>query len=251
VRVVDIPADPGVGLGLFEELHGFPSSEALATHLRAATQSTFGSAAGPFLEYITADLEQHRRSIKRIAAEFVGEHVAPESDGQVHRVAQRFALIAAAGELAVASGVVPWPEGEATSACVRVYLEWLAARGDVGPAELTLGIAQVRSFLLAHGMARFYAAWDEGLDSRATPRELAGFRKREGEGWDFYVTTSAWKEEVCRGFDSRLLADHLIERGWLLAPEGRRHRAKAVSVPGQNKLRLYHLPACFLAAGDE
>jgi putative DNA primase/helicase len=34
VRVVDIPADPGTGLGLFEELRGFSSAEALATHLR-------------------------------------------------------------------------------------------------------------------------------------------------------------------------------------------------------------------------
>ena len=34
VRVVDIPADPGAGLGLFEELHSFSSAEVLATHLR-------------------------------------------------------------------------------------------------------------------------------------------------------------------------------------------------------------------------
>jgi putative DNA primase/helicase len=251
VRIVDIPADPGAGLGLFEELHGYSSAEALATHLRVATQSIFGSAAEPFLQYVTADLESVRKFSKEKTTAFVAAHVEAEADGQVHRVAQRFALIAAAGELATQSGVLPWPEGEATAACIRVYQDWLEARGDVGPAEISLGISQVRSFLLAHGMSRFFAAWDEVMDTRLTLRDLAGFRKREGEGWDYYVTTSAWKEEVCRGFDSRALADHLIERGWLLPPSGERHKAKAVSVPGQNKLRLYHVPACFLAAGKE
>jgi putative DNA primase/helicase len=250
VRIVDIPADPGAGFGLFEELHGFPNAEALATHLRGATQSAFGSAAGPFLKHVTADLDRVRSSVRQRIAAFVAQHVAPEADGQVHRVAQRFALIAAAGELAVEADVLPWRSGEASTACSRVYQDWLDARGDIGPAEISHGLLQVRSFLLAHGMSRFLAAWDEGVDLRLAPRDMAGFRKREIEGWDYYVTPSAWKEEICRGFDSRALADHLIKRGWLLPPSGVRHRAKAVSVPGQNKLRLYHVPACFLAADD-
>ncbi len=49
VRVVDIPADPGASLGLFEELHGFSSAEALATHLRTAAASVYGTAARTFV----------------------------------------------------------------------------------------------------------------------------------------------------------------------------------------------------------
>ncbi len=35
VRIVDIPADAGAGMRLFENLHGFDSAEALARHLPA------------------------------------------------------------------------------------------------------------------------------------------------------------------------------------------------------------------------
>ena len=135
VRVVDIPADPGAGLGLFEELHGFSSAEALATHLRTAAVSVFGTAARSFLRRIAGDLAAVRTAVVSHTKVFVARYVSEEADGQVHRVAQRFALIAAAGELAVAAEVLPWPSGEATKAAARVYEDWLEARGGVEPME--------------------------------------------------------------------------------------------------------------------
>ena len=43
----------------------------------------------------------------------------PQADGQVGRVAARFALVAAAGELATALEILPWPAGEASTASTR------------------------------------------------------------------------------------------------------------------------------------
>jgi putative DNA primase/helicase len=248
VRIVDIPADPGAGLGLFEELHGFPSAEALATHLRTSAASIYGSAARRFLSNVAGDLDAIRSAVSEHTRNFVERYVPAGADGQVHRVAQRFALIAAAGELAVAAEVLPWPAGEATKAAARVYRDWLDARGGVEPAEIRDGIAQVRAFLLAHGMSRFVAAWGESGETRIPPRDLAGFRKQEPDGWDYYITTSAWRDEVCSGLDSRALAAQLAERGLLLLPPSGPHRAKSIKVPGHNKLRLYHIPAHFLEA---
>jgi uncharacterized protein (DUF927 family) len=180
--------------------------------------------------------------------DFVARYVSERADGQVHRVAQRFALIAGAGELAVAAGVLPWPAGEATKAAAKVYADWLEARGGIEPAEIRNGIAQLRAFVLAHGMSRFVPAWEESGEPRIPPRDLAGFRKQEADGWDYYITTSAWRDEVCRGFDTRALASQLAERGVLLVPTSGPHRAKSIKVPGYNKLRLYHIPARFLEA---
>jgi hypothetical protein len=164
----------------------------------------------------------------------------------VQRVAQRFALIAAGGELAIEAGVLPWPAGEATSAAARCFGDWLLARGGVEAAEVRDGLAQLRSFLLANGQARFVPAWEMASDQRLPVRDVAGFRKREGEGWDFFVTTAAWREEVCAGLNAQALAGTLAERGLLLVPYKGPHRAKLVTVPGHGKLRLYHLPARLL-----
>jgi len=49
VRIVDVAADAGSEMGMFENLHGFASAEILARHLRAATQQHYGVAARQYL----------------------------------------------------------------------------------------------------------------------------------------------------------------------------------------------------------
>jgi hypothetical protein len=87
----------------------------------------------------------------------VQRYVPVGADGQVHRVAQRFALIATGGELAVAAGVLPWSPGEAFAAAARCFTDWLNARGGIEPAEVRDGIDQVRSFV--DDAARFLDDW--------------------------------------------------------------------------------------------
>ena len=71
------------------------------------------------------------------------------------RVADRFALIAAGGELAAGFGIVPWPAGEAVRAAARCLADWRRGRGGDGPAEAAAGLAQVRRFLEVNGEGRF------------------------------------------------------------------------------------------------
>ncbi|MFX8067448.1 hypothetical protein ABTK78_20395, partial [Acinetobacter baumannii] len=44
VRIVDVAADAGAGMGILEELHEFPSPDALARHLTKAAQHHYGVA---------------------------------------------------------------------------------------------------------------------------------------------------------------------------------------------------------------
>lgn len=86
---------------------------------------------------------------------------------------------------------------------------------------------------------------------RSAPTSVSRFGTLRGSasvpaGWDFYITTSAWREEVCAGLNPKALAGTLAERGMLIVPENGSHRAKSESVPGYGKLRLYHIPARFL-----
>jgi hypothetical protein len=88
---------------------------------------------------------------------------------------------------------------------------------------------------------------DDDLHREQLPlRDLAGCRKQEGESRDYYVTSTSWRDEVCRGLDSKAVATQLVERGLLLAPETGPHRAKLITVPGYDRLRLYHIPSSTL-----
>lgn len=245
VRIVDIPADAGADMGMFENLHGLESAEALARHLRAATMQHYGVACREYMTAVVPNIDMLRKQVSELVRAFCEQFVPAGADGQVERVAQRFGLVAAGGETAVRCGVVPWQRGEATLAAGRCFNDWLAVRGGIEPAEAREGIDQVRSFLLANGMARFIPAWEDDHDRRIQPRDVAGYRQKVGDGWDYFVTTTAWKEEVCRGLDARRVAAILEQKGMLLA-DSPRHRAKVMRIPEYGRLRLYHIPARFM-----
>ncbi|MBR0692565.1 DUF927 domain-containing protein [Bradyrhizobium lablabi] len=218
VRLIDLPADAGVGKGLFEELHGFESADAFSRHVKTASASSYGVAARAFLRRIAGELEDVRGAVNGYSRQFVADHAPEAADGQVVRVAQRFALIGTAGEIAVGVGVLPWEPGEAVQAAARCFRDWMEARGGCEPAEIKDGIEQVRSFIAAHGMSRFVPAWDEGGPQQIV-RDVAGYRKRVGDAWDCYVTPSAWKDEGCKGFAGCTIVAALSERQWLVSPE--------------------------------
>lgn len=135
VRVVDIPGDAGAGLGAFEELHGFDDAGALSAHLRAAAAQHYGHAGRELLTRIAADLPAVSVELGRYEKQFIAENCPASADGQVHRVANRFALVAAAGELATALGIFPWSPGEATAGVARCFADWLKQRGGTGSLE--------------------------------------------------------------------------------------------------------------------
>jgi uncharacterized protein (DUF927 family) len=121
VRLIDLPADAGAGLGLFEDLHGFVSADAFARHLKSASASTYGTPARTFLRHIAGDVENVRKAIAEHSRKFVADLVDESADGQVVRVAQRFALIGMAGEIAVGAGILPWAPGTAIQAATRCF----------------------------------------------------------------------------------------------------------------------------------
>lgn len=253
VRILDIPADAGAGLGAFEALHGSVDGDAFARRVRLATETHRGHAAHAFLERITAnDLEEVATAVRAGCDRWKADHLSAGADGQVQRAAGRFALIAAAGELAAAFGVLPWPEGEASRAAAACFAAWIEARGGKGPAEVTAGIAQVRAFLEAHGMSRFEPAWETDASGNTfEPRTInrVGFRRKDSFGrWEFYAMAEGFKE-MTRGFNSKTLAAELVKAG-MLAPAGTGKSSKPVKVPNAGTLKLYHFTAEALAGGD-
>ena len=222
VRILDIPADAGAGMGLFEELHGFPSADAFARHLKRAAETDFGHPARAYLQSLIERFDDIAPEVKAFVEDFTAENVPQGADGQVTRAAARFGLAAAAGEMAAGAGILPWPQGEARRGVARCFKDWLTTRGGSRPAEETEALATVRRFIGAHGNSRFEAIGElipttthgERIDQRVVNR--VGFRRRSDEGGiDYCVLPDMWKAEVCAGSDPHLVARVLAEHGFL------------------------------------
>ena len=206
---------------------------------------------------MTARYDECASLARQARDQFTAEHCPADADGQVKRVCGRFALAAAAGEIGIWLGVLPWAQGEAEQAAARCFADWLQHRGGTVPAEIVAGMRQVRLFLEQHGSSRFELAWltddhrhSAGDEAEASIRRTinrAGFRRADADGnWTHYVLPESWMAEVCKGFDHRLIARAMAERGWLEPGDGK-NLSKTVRVPGTGKPRLYVVTAAFLA----
>ena len=204
-----------------------------------------------FIEQLAAQFDDAQQGLRGFSEEFLAGHCPPGADGQVSRVAQRFGLVAAAGELAVALDVLPWDVGEATRAAGTCFRAWLDSRGGVEPAEVTAAIAQVRRFIELHGESRF-APWDTGsAESGRTTINRAGFRKYvDGGGAEFYILPEVWRTEVCEGLDARAVARALADRSMLKRRSGGKLQYSA-KLPGFGKAVSCYLVTPALFEGDD
>lgn len=156
VRLLDIPADAGKH-GAFEELHGHANGAAFSRAITQAAGQFHGTAFRAFLERVTAmDPEELTEWVDLKREEFIRANLAgADPSGQAIRAGHRFAIIAAAGELAAQFNIVPWPDGAASWAARVCFDAWLKARGGAGNQEPRDMLAQVRHFLEQHGESRF------------------------------------------------------------------------------------------------
>lgn len=240
VRVTDIPADAGTGLGLFDAVPPETKPGAIADALRAAAAEYHGTAFTAFLRALTGDMARSRAFLAQGTQALADELAAGDVAGQVRRVARRFGLIGAAGELATAHGITGWPRGEAEAAARRCFVDWLAARGGSGESEPRAMVAQVQSFIGLHGDGRFTDMNRVG-DDRA-PRTLvrAGWRTDESGGDEYWVLPEVWRNEVCKGFDPVAVAKVLAERN-LLKPESPGKFTRRERLKNGERVRVYRL----------
>lgn len=241
VRVVDLQADAGAGLGLFENIHGFENGNAFSRHLGEVSARVYGSPLRAFLEKLTAKYDEAAQTAATDVRAFVEQVCPADADGQVKRVAGRFGLVAAAGELGVTFGVLPWPKGEARNAAARCFRDWLVARGGTGAAEVTAGLAQVRAFLEAHGSSRF-----EDLDGGENQRIInrAGYRQKVDGQTRYCIFPEAFKREVCAGLNEKTVCTALVKCG-ALVPDGGRN-TRVVRTPDGLKRFYVITPAVFV-----
>ena len=237
VRLADIEADAGAGFGAFEHLHGHPSPATFAVAVRDAAAQHYGAAGVAWLRWLVANRAAATEAGAAVVARFVADAVPAGASGQVVRVARRFGLVAAAGELATRAGVTDWPRGEAMHAAQSCFAAWLAGFG-AGDREERAILEQVRAFFEMHGSSRFE---DISSDHGQRVPNRAGFYHHPS-GPDsvrtFMVLPGVFRNEVCGGLDFKTAVRVLLARGWL-DPEDDRHVAQRRRTPGGPLTRLY------------
>jgi len=241
VRLLNIDSDAGAGLGLFENIHGAESPDAFARQLKDAARQYNGTPLRTYLEVLTTNRSSAEKAVRNFQIDFVARYVPAGASGEVFRAAQRVGLIAAAGELATDAGITGWEKDEATTAAARCLESWMAKRGTTGSQDADTAIRQARRFFEAHGASRFQVMHASGLDGGKDSLDeihvvvnRAGFRRRTDSGeTEFLVFPETFKAEVCAGFDYRMVARALLDRGVLDCQSP--NLTKRARLPGNSK----------------
>jgi uncharacterized protein (DUF927 family) len=190
----------------------------LINSLKKATAQHYGTPIREYLKLLVKlDCIEVAKAISDGQIEFHKNNVPDGSGEQVGRVAKRFALVAAGGELATDMGITGWKPGEATEAAKECFNAWLNARGTVGNKEDDTAIDQVRTFLEVHGASRF-SYMDEknhGVeDHRVINR--AGYKRKTATGdVEYLLFRNVFRQEVCKGFDYQKVQELLIAKRFL------------------------------------
>ena len=219
VRLIDIPADAGAGLGIFEDLHGAADADSFARQLSEAAQTYYGTPLRDFLAYVTVCQQDAIDDVRKKRDQFVADQIPAGASGEVSRSGRRFGLVAAAGELAMELGILPWPLGEATRAAEICFQAHLDARGGAGSSDLQQAIRQVRYFIQSQS-ARF----QDVDDPRPVVHDQAGFRTvgdGRGKPTIYFMFPEGFRREVCKGYDADAVARELSRRGFLITESGR------------------------------
>jgi uncharacterized protein (DUF927 family) len=237
LRMIDIPADAGHGSGLFEDLGVFPTGDAFSRALRDGTRKNYGTAIRAFLSQIVPSSHSVRASVKAAQRKFVEDSVLSDNGGETIRVVNRFGLVAAAGELAIESGILPWPKGSAKAAARTCFNAWLEAREPVQDAEKAIRIARL---FLKENSERFIP-----LDGRANTQvsldQTIGFVRGRGPNIaEWLILPKAFQQQMCREISSLVMTKALISRGWLITDQAGKSSCP-VTLPEIGKKRVYRI----------
>ena len=239
VRLVDIPADAGKGFGVFDHAGPVDDPKALADAIKIAAQTSYGTAGPEFVRRLINDGVQPSE-VKAIIDAFRMKYAPQVADAQVLRAADRFGLVAAAGELACELGVAPWQKGDAIEASRRCFVDWCESRGGAEASEVQAAISKVRLFIEQHGDSRFepVATQDRPVHNRA------GWRRGDGVNREWLIPPETWKAEVTVGHDSKLVARVLADRGFLKRAHDGHQRVEKIQGRPQ---RVYVVAASILS----
>lgn len=237
VRLVTVSA--GRTHGAWDTLHGQPSGAALSDALKRASVTDYGHAGPEFVRRLieSGDLGRLPEMLDTIRAHF------PAPPGQPARVAERFAIVALALELAAGMKLLPLATGEGTASMVELFKDWLAAHGE-GPSEDRQILRALADFIDCHGGSRFQLTEVNSTEVR----NRAGYREITNTG-PLYLFTPSGLAEATQGFELKRVLRTLDNAGALAKKESNKYQHRK-RLPDGSTLGLYWVDPAKLNSTD-
>ena len=192
--------------GIYDTLHGFESGALLSEHIAQSAEQYHGAAGRAFIRRLSDDLEQAKQQANERMTAFM--ETVPELSGQARRVAKRFALAAAALELA--APVTGLAAGVGMAGVKQCFDEWLETNG-AGKHEDRRIIEQAEDFIDLYALGMRFVAWSD----KSTNKDHAGYRKQEGEKLELWVIRRVFADEIAQSFDEQKVCRVLLDGGLL------------------------------------
>jgi len=231
LRMVDVNAGTRTHRA-FDELHGLAGAD-FHRLLTVAVGANHGHIGPAFVEKLLAsdDRPGLLEDFAGIRAQFT------EDNAQAGRVADRFAVIALAGEMAIAYGLLPWSPGSALADCQLLYGEWLSRVGS-GNAEDRQILAGVLDFIDKHGSSRFSDVDAPEVDAKVFNR--AGYWEVVA-GKRLYLFNKSALTEAAHGHGLARVVKALEGAGAIAKHDTDRdsRKTKKYRIPGGGSARLY------------
>lgn len=227
IRLMDIPARRT--FGAWDTLHGMTGGREFSDAIQRASVTHYGHAGPQFILKLLECGEQE--GLPALLAQFCEQY--PTTSGQESRAAERFALVAMAGELAISFGILPLPAGTARDAMLELFEVWRAGRGE-GPSEDRQILRSIADFIARHGGSRFQSA-AAGSES---VRDRAGLWEDAADGGRVYLFNRSGLEEAANGYDLGRVVLALDSAGAIAKREHGKHQAQK-RLPEGGKDRFY------------
>jgi putative DNA primase/helicase len=234
VRLLEIATDVSEQ-GLFENIHSSKTPADFSNRIKAATANHYGVAFKRFLSHLTSNTEAVEASCRAYMESFVQAVMPQNATGVVPRAALRFALVAAAGEIATELKLTGWRKGESFRAAKKCFASWMEHRKKFDP--IAMAVDRVQKFITENN-SRFELV---GGDVRLNGSKV-GYQKKG----KFLILPDVFRDSVCAGTNAEIVADAL-ERAGFLETSGPNRKKKQERIDGQLSY-FYSVPDSILKA---
>lgn len=226
IRLLDIPARRTYGA--WDNLHGLTGGREFSDAIQRASVTHYGHAGPEFIRLLleSGEIDKLPEWLAAMTAKY------PSTSGQEGRAAERFALVALAGELAIKFGVLPLPAGHIQAAMLALFDLWRAGRG-AGPSEDRQILKSIADFIARHGDTRF-----SGVDDpHGEARDRAGYWEDAPSG-RLFLFNRPGLEEAAKGYDLARVVLALDSVGAIAKRDTGKHQALK-RLPDGSRQKLY------------